>query len=97
VIALALKVKGNKNIREEHGATGMQTTDEMFIHEINKRHYHCELAESETAAYTPFLAPTLPPMHTQLSAHTQRAFCSRHLPIRLSIFTDHQAQTGSAA
>ncbi|MCL6486929.1 MAG: hypothetical protein I4O49_22625 [Janthinobacterium lividum] len=50
MIALALKVKGNKNIREEHGATGMQTTDEMFIHEINKRHYHCELAQSETAA-----------------------------------------------
>ena len=48
---------------------------------MNKRYYHSELAASQTAAYTLAVSSTLLPMHTQLSSHTQRAICSRHLPL----------------
>ena len=80
------------------------STNEIFIHEMNNTHYHCELAGNESAAYTQAVSLTLFPMHTLLSPHTSRAFCSRPSPFCLFTLTDHrarfsppaQAPTGSA-
>lgn len=55
--------------------------NEIFIHKMNNPYPHYELAGSKAAAYTHAVSSTLLPMHTQLGPHTQRAFCSRLLPL----------------
>ena len=64
---------------------------------MNNPYRYCELAGNSSAAYTQAVSPTLFPMHTLLSPHTQRAFCSRPLSFCLPPLADHQPHTGSTA